>query len=253
NQAGQYRLVINYQNGCFIRHYFNVYANLLDPQFTFENIVCNTPGSITITNVPTDYEFQLVDQTTNTILVPFQTNPQFPITTPGAYLVQIKQLGVVDGCVFEIPNIGIQSQNLDVNLIPTPITCNAQGTIRVQALHVGPQYYFELAGPVSQTVGPLMDNDFTFPSLPEGTYTVTVATDDCCSFTATVTIQNNNTVALTALISQHMSCNEGNIQMSVTGGSPPYVYPIYSYNGVLHNPQPNAFQASVIFDVPLGS
>jgi gliding motility-associated-like protein len=253
NQAGQYRLVINYQNGCFIRHYFNVYANLLDPQFTFENIVCNTPGSITITNVPTDYEFQLVDQTTNTILVPYQTNPQFPITTPGAYLVQIKQQGVVDGCVFEIPNIGIQSQNLDVNLIPTPITCNAQGSIRVQALHVGPQYYFELAGPVSQTVGPLMDNDFTFTSLPEGAYTVTVTTDDGCSFTDTVTIQNNNTLALTAVISQHISCNEGNIQMSVTGGNPPYVYAIYSYNGVLQNPQPNDFQTSVIFDVPLGS
>ena len=253
NQAGQYRVVINYQNGCFVRHYFNVYANLLNPQFTFQNIICNTPGLITVTNVPTDYEFQLVNQFTNTILVPYQTSPQFVITTPGAYLVQIKQQGVLDGCVFEIPNIGIQNLSLGVNLIPTDISCNIEGAIRVQALNVGPQYYITLTGPVSQSVGPLLDNDFTFQSLPQGTYTITVTTDDGCSFTDTVTIQNNHNLNLNAVVSQHISCNQGNIQMSVNGGRPPYTYAIYSYNGVLQNPQPNDFQTSVIFDIPLGA
>jgi hypothetical protein len=67
NLAGQYRVTINYQNGCFNRYYFNVFSNLLDPKFTLKDIICNTNGSITITNIPSTYEFQLMDQTTNAV------------------------------------------------------------------------------------------------------------------------------------------------------------------------------------------
>lgn len=253
NQAGEYRVVITYQNGCFVRHYFNVYANLLNPQFTTQNIFCNSPGSIVVNNVPSDYEFQLVDQVSNTVLVPYQNNPQFTITSSGAYLVQIRQLGVVDGCVFELPNIGIQNQNLSVNLITTNITCNSSGAIRIQASNVRAQYYFSITGPVSQSVGPLYSNDYTFSNLPAGNYNVTVRTDDDCNYSNAVTILNNSTLNLNAIVSQNITCSQGNIQMNVNGSSPPYTYAIYSYNGVLQNPQPDDFQTSVIFDIPIGA
>ncbi|MDH3796445.1 MAG: chromophore lyase, partial [Flavobacteriaceae bacterium] len=50
--AGQYRLVVSYQNGCFARFYFNIFKNPLDPQYNSTDIICATPGNITITNMP---------------------------------------------------------------------------------------------------------------------------------------------------------------------------------------------------------
>lgn len=249
--AGQYRVTFNYQNGCFTRFYFNVFSNLLDIQHTVTNIICDTAGSITITNLPVDYEFQLVDQNTNTILIPYQANPEFTITQSGTYLVQIRQIGVEDGCVFEIPNIGVIQNNFQVNVIPQNANCNGFGSIRLQALNVLPQYYFTISGPASISVGPLQDNDYTFNNLNPGTYTVTVSTDDGCSFTDTVTL-TPNTLNLTAHVSQNISCNEGNIQMNSSGGEPPYVYAVYSYNGVLLNPTAADYQTSVIFDIDFG-
>jgi len=91
--AGQYRLTINYQDGCFTRFYFNVFTNLLDIQFTSTNILCNTPGSITITNLPSDYQFQLIDQVTGAIIFPYQNSPVFTISQAGVYTVLVTQIG----------------------------------------------------------------------------------------------------------------------------------------------------------------
>jgi len=95
--AGQYRLVINYQNGCFSRFYFNVFKNPLDPQANITDIICANPGNITITNVPADYEYQLLDAVSGNILVPYSANngPSFDITANGAFDVQLRQQGVV--------------------------------------------------------------------------------------------------------------------------------------------------------------
>lgn len=249
--AGKYRLTINYQDGCFSRFYFDVFTNLLDIQYTSTNIICDTPGSITITNLPVNYEFQLVNQVTNTILVPYQTSPSFTINQAGVYLVQVKQIGVTDGCVFELPNIGISENDFQVNVITQNSGCNGQGSIRLQALNVLPQYYFSISGPVNISVGPVIDNDYTFDNLNPGIYTVTVTTDDGCIFTDTVTIIAA-TLDLSATVSQHITCNQGNIQMNPGGGQPPYVYAIYSYNGTLLNPTAADYQTSVIFDIPFG-
>ena len=71
SDAGKYRVVVNYQNGCFTRFYFDVFQNLLDPQHTVTDIVCASPGNITVTNIPANYEFQLLDATNGNILVPY--------------------------------------------------------------------------------------------------------------------------------------------------------------------------------------
>ncbi|MDP2161184.1 MAG: SprB repeat-containing protein, partial [Flavobacterium sp.] len=247
--AGQYRVTLNYQNGCFTRFYFNVFANLLDIQYTTTNLICNTPGSITITNLPSDYEFQLVNQTTNTILVPYQNNPIFTIAQAGVYIVQIRQIGVVDGCVFEVPNIGIQQNNFQVNVIPQSTDCNGLGSIRLQALNVVPQYYFSISGPVSIAVGPLQDNDYTFNNLNPGTYTVTVTTDDGCSFTDTVIISNQNNLSAVATLTQSIGCGTGGtITVVASGGNSPYSYAIGSINGVAQNPTGSDFNTDGIFD-----
>ncbi|WP_157499514.1 beta strand repeat-containing protein, partial [Flavobacterium beibuense] len=256
--SGQYRLVVNY-DGCFGTFYFNVYKNLLDPQYTKENIVCGSDGNITITNVPAGYEYQLVNQSTNTVIYDYADGmgPSFDITASGIYTVNIRQQGVdaTPGntyCEFSVENIGIQNNAISVNVITENATCDGLGSIRLQALNVGPQYYFEITGPSSDSHGPVTDNNHLFENLNPGTYNYTVTTDDGCSETGSVTIIDESDLDLVASVSQNISCKEGNIQMNASGGKTPYIYAVYSQNGVLQNPTASDFQTSVIFDVLIG-
>ncbi|TPD68609.1 SprB repeat-containing protein, partial [Flavobacterium microcysteis] len=250
--AGQYRVVINYQNGCFNRYYFNVYTNLLDAHHIVQNITCNTAGKITVTNVPSTYEFQLVNQNTGAVLVPYQSSPIFPIAVAGSYLVQIRQQGVTDGCVFTIPDIGVSDLDFQVNVITKNTSCNGFGSIRLQALNVRPQYYYSITGPSTLNVGPLADNDYVFQNLNPGTYTVTVRTDDGCTFTSTTTILDNSNLNLNATILQNISCMPGSIKLTPSGGEAPYVYAIYSINGTLQNPTAGDYTDIDTFEIPIG-
>jgi large repetitive protein len=250
--SGQYRLTINYQDGCFTRFYFNVFTNLLDIQFTSSNILCNSPGNITITNLPSDYQFQLVDQVTGTIVVPYQNSPIFTVNQAGIYTVLVTQNGVTNGCVFELPNIGIQQNNFEVTLLPENANCNGFGSIRAQVTGAPPQYTFTITSPISISSGLVTDNDYTFTNLNPGTYSVTVTSEDGCTFSGTVTIEDQNDLALVASVSQNITCNQGNILVNPSGGQPPYSFAIYSYNGTLLNPTAADYQTSVIFDIEFG-
>ncbi|WP_306026650.1 MULTISPECIES: T9SS type B sorting domain-containing protein [unclassified Allomuricauda] len=259
--TGQYRLVINYQNGCFSRFYFNIYKNPLDPQYTSSDIICDTPGNITVTNMPLTYEFQLVDQSTGTIVEPYQSSPSFDIDTNGAYMVEMRQAGVTDGCVFVLDNIGILDRDFQVDVVPQDTDCNGLGEIAISVLNVEAQYYYEISqgGTVVDTHGPTNDNNYTFENLNDGIYDVTVTTDDGCDYTEQVTIQDLTDLELTARISQHITCREGNILMESTGGRTPHTYAIWSFvdeNGVTQISYPtvndvpaSAYQTSQIFDI----
>lgn len=259
--TGQYRLVINYQNGCFSRFYFNIYKNPLDPQYTSSDIICDTPGNITVTNMPLTYEFQLVDQSTGTIVEPYQSSPSFDIDTNGAYMVEMRQAGVTDGCVFVLDNIGILDRDFQVDVVPQDTDCNGLGEIAISVLNVEAQYYYEISqgGTVVDTHGPTNDNNYTFENLNDGIYDVTVTTDDNCDYTEQVTIQDLTDLELTARISQHITCREGNIQMESTGGKTPHTYAIWSFvdeSGVTQISYPtvndvpaSAYQTSQIFDI----
>ena len=247
--AGEYQVIFTYQNGCFRRFYFNVFQNVLDPDIVTTNIVCNTQGTITINNIPSTYEFSLSPTG------PFQTSNTFNVTSAGVYTVYIQQSGVNGGCLFEYPNINILEQILDVDVIVEDKLCNdGFGSIRIQINDVNPQYYYQIAqgGTTISTFGPSIDNDHLFSNLNPGTYTVTASTDDGCIYTQQVTIQDLSDLDLVATVSQHIGCNQGNIQVNPSGGQPPYNYAIYSYNGVLVNPSNYVYQTSVIFDVQSG-
>jgi gliding motility-associated-like protein/uncharacterized repeat protein (TIGR01451 family) len=99
SESGEYRVVINYQNGCVSRFYFNVFKNELDITYIAEDIVCTTDGSIRITNVGSGYGFQLVDATNDNIIIPYSANngPNFNIVSNGTYKVQVTQLNPSTG------------------------------------------------------------------------------------------------------------------------------------------------------------
>ncbi len=261
SSAGQYRLQINYQNGCFSRFYFNVFQNPLDPQYTSQDIICNSDGNITVTNMPADYEYQLVDATTGTILEAYAANSSFDIASNGIFRVEMRQVGVTDGCVFVLDNIGIQERNFQTTITTRNTDCNGLGEISISMLDVEPQYYYEISqgGTIVDTFGPSADNNYTFENLNPGTYDVEARTDDGCIHTEQVVIADDSDLDLTASISQHITCREGNIQMNSTGGQTPHTYAIWSFvdeAGVtqtsyasVNDIPPSEFQTSVIFDI----
>jgi len=263
SDPGQYRVIINYQNGCFSRFYFNVFKNPLDPKATISDIICTTPGNITVTNIPANYEFQLLNAATDAVIVPFSANngPSFSIANNGAYTVEIRQQGVVDGCLFRLEDLGVLRRDYKVNITTKDTNCTGLGEIRISAEDVEPQYYFEVSqgGVPIDTYGPTDDNDYTFTGLNDGVYDVTVTTDDGCTYTEEITINDLSDLDLTARISQHITCKEGNIQMESTGGRTPYSYAIWSFvdeTGTTVTSYPSTsdipvseYQTSVIFDV----
>ncbi|WP_339834802.1 T9SS type B sorting domain-containing protein, partial [uncultured Flavobacterium sp.] len=243
--GGEYQVTFNYQNGCFRNFYFNVFQNTLNPDIVTSNIICTTQGSITINNIPSTYEFSLSPTG------PFSSNNVIPIATAGNYTVYIQQTGVAGGCLFEFPNINILSQILDVDVIVTDKLCNdGFGSIRVQTNGVEPQYYFQISQGATTivTFGPSTDNDHLFSNLNPGTYTVTATTDNGCSYTEQVTIQDLSDLAVSAAVTQNISCVNGQVTLTPSGGLAPYNYAVFSYNGVPVTPGSYAYQAYEIFE-----
>lgn len=263
SDAGQYRLVINYSNGCFSRFHFNIFKNPLDPQPISNDIICDTSGNITVTNIPLDYDFQLVDANDGSILVPYSANngPSFTINTNGFYTVEMRQQGVSDGCVFVLDNIAILDRDFQVDVVPRDTDCNGLGEIAISVLNVDAQYYYEISqgGTIVDTFGPSDDNNYTFENLNDGIYDVLATTDDGCSYTEQVTINDFSDLDLSARVSQHITCREGNILIDSSGGRTPHNYAIWSFvdedgNTVISYPTVNdipgsEYQSSVIFDI----
>ena len=276
NSAGKFRLVVNYQNGCFSRFYFNVFQNNLDIQYNANDIICNTPGNITITNLGLGYGYQLYDVANGTIVVPYSANngPSFDISTNGAYRVGITQLDnttgePIDGsCEFTTPDIGIRNRNFQLNITTTAATCSTLGSINIQAMNVEANYEYEIRiddgsnggnGTLLDNETAQPDNNYTFQNLNAGNYIIRVRTDDGCFLEEKVTVLSEADLDLTARISQHISCKEGNILMDSSGGKTPHTYAIWSYvdeggNTVTSYPNvtsipPGNFQTSQIFDI----
>ncbi|MDC6366967.1 MULTISPECIES: T9SS type B sorting domain-containing protein [Flavobacteriaceae] len=250
-ESGKYRVVINYQNGCFSRFYFNVFQNTLDILHTASDILCSTPGNIRITNIGTNYGFQLVDASNDNIVVPFSDNngPNFDITTSGTYKVQVTQLNpstndpIAGSCIFETEDIGILERNFQVDLSTTEADCNQLGSISVQALNVLPNYSYELRlddgsnggqGTFVDSNVATTDNTHTFSNVNPGDYIVITTTDDGCSDTQQITVDEIPELSLVALTTENITCTAGIVTLTPSGGTPnpDYQMAIWSKDGV---------------------
>ena len=221
NSAGQFRLTINYEGGCFVQFYFNVYQNVLDPTVTATDIICNTPGSITVNNVPNGYEYSIDGIT-------FQSSNVFTVTTPGIYTVYIRQIGVsTNPCVFTVPDVQIRERDFTVSTIIEQPLCHGElGSIYLAANDVDPQYYFSIynGAVLVNSIGPIMENNYTFANLNPGIYTTVVETEDGCYFTEDIEIIEPPLLTVTAAITVPLTCNDGEITVYPVGGTPPYFY-----------------------------
>jgi gliding motility-associated-like protein/uncharacterized repeat protein (TIGR01451 family) len=280
NAEGKYRLVVTYRNGCFKRFYFNVFQNTLDIQYTNRDVVCETDGNITVTNIGSGYGFQLVDVATNTIEVPFSANngPVFNFTSNGAYRVEVTQLDnltgqpIDDACIFSTPEIGVLDRDVQVDITTTDANCNNQGTIQIDALGVFPNYSYELRlddGTPAPSVGSpdyypshpggtLIDSETAQPvntytlSVNAGDYFVITRTEDDCLDVKAVRVNRIPDPTLSALTIADIGCSLGTIELTRTGGqgSPDFQYAIWSKDGVLlHDPGGSATEQEIVDNV----
>ena len=221
NSAGQFRLTINYEGGCFVQFYFNVYQNVLNPTVTATDIICTTPGNITVNDVPNGYEYSLDGIT-------YQSSNVFSVTTPGIYTVYIRQIGVsTNPCIFTVPDVQIRERDFTVStIIEQPLCHGDLGSIYLAANDVDPQYFFSIydGAVLVNSVGPIMANNYTFANLNPGIYTTVVETEDGCYFTEDIEIIEPPLLTVTAAITAPLTCNDGEITVYPVGGTPPYFY-----------------------------
>ncbi len=225
NTAGQFRLTINYQGGCFEQFYFNVYQNLLVPTVTTTDIICTTPGSITVHDVPSGYEYSIDG-------VNYQPSNVFTITTPGTYSVYVRQIGVpTNPCIFTVPDVQIRESDFTVsNIVTQPLCHDEKGSIQLAANDTQPQYFFSIYdGPtLVNSIGPINENTYIFEDLNPGTYTVLVETEDGCTHTEDITIIEPPLLTVTAALTTPLTCEDGEITIYPEGGTAPYFYFINS-------------------------
>ena len=236
--AGQYRLTLNYDGGCFNQFYFNVYENLLVPTVNSRDIICTTPGEITVGGVPTGYEYS-IDGTN------YQGSNTFAVNTAGIYSVYIRQVGVTPNpCIFTVPDVQIRERDFTVQTtVAQPLCYGALGNVVLAANDARPQYFFSIYDGTTlvNSVGPIADDNYTFENLNPGTYTVNVSTEDGCTFTRDIEIIQPPLLEATSALTKPLTCTNGEITVYPVGGTAPYYYFI---NGA------TTFQSTPIIDVP---
>ncbi|GAA4237188.1 T9SS type B sorting domain-containing protein [Postechiella marina] len=235
--SGQYRLTLNYSGGCFNQFYFNVYENLLVPTATSQDIVCTTPGQITISGVPSGYEYSIDGAN-------YQASNVFSINNAGIYTIYIRQVDVMPNpCIFTVPDIQIRERDFTVSNIITQPYCNGElGNITVAANDARPQYFFSISqgATLVNSVGPIVDNHYDFENLNPGTYTINVSTEDGCIHTEDIEIINPPLLTATSALTKPLTCTDGEITVYPDGGTPPYFYFVNSTTN---------FQTTPIIDV----
>lgn len=250
--AGRYKVIISFPGNCTSVFYFDVFKNLLDPTVVATDIICTTPGCITVNNVPSSgYEFSLSTPAGAATNVWQASNVFCNITVAGNYTVFIRQTGFNNGCLFSVPNILVRLRNFTVTSnVTQPLCFGDRGSITLGVNDVNPQYYFELhtgptsAGPLVASAGPQASNTYTFPNLTPGqTYTWLIRTDNGCTQTGTFTINNPTRLVATSVLTRPLSCTDGEITVNVTGGTAPYAYYVNT------TPPAGAFQTTNVIPV----
>ncbi|NRD20017.1 T9SS type B sorting domain-containing protein [Winogradskyella eckloniae] len=219
--SGQYRITINYPGGCFVQFYFNVYENVLNPTVNATDIICTTNGSITVNNVPSGYEYSLDDVT-------YQSSNVFSINTADTYSVYVRQIGVATNpCVFEVPDVLIRDREFSATTtVVQPLCHGDKGSIQLAANEADPQYSFTLhqGATLVNSVGPIVDNNYTFENLNAGVYTATITSENGCTASEDITITEPEILSATVALTTPLSCDDGVITVYPTGGTSPYYY-----------------------------
>ncbi|WP_161554488.1 T9SS type B sorting domain-containing protein [Sinomicrobium soli] len=242
--SGQYRMVVTYSGGCFSRFYFNVYTNDLAPTLYKEDILCGDPGMLRVEIVSSDYEYRWFRSGT---ALGDWTDDNFYAPAPaegGLYRVEIRQKDVEGGCIFEL-EATVLEKDMEVEVTTTPISPNCvggAGSIRVRVSGVNGNYTYRLfssptGGTVLDETGPSPNSSYYYEVESPATYYIEVTAENGnCTFDQEVVVEGLDELDLQAHVEQHISCSQGMIRLTASGGSAPYFYAITEINGAAQNP-----------------
>ena len=173
------------------------------------------------------------------------------ITSFGRRKLDVYLIGVKDTAgtsVYMIAEVGGPDPMSITSYGYTDITCNNDndGSITVTATGESNNPEYTLVGPIGAT-----NSSGFFPNLPGGTYTVTAGDGGSCTssdVTPVITITNPGLIDRTIDLVTDVACNgesTGSIEISPTGGTPPYSYLWSSSNGF-------SSTSEDIFGLPVG-
>lgn len=227
--AGYYKVTFSFTGGCSVVYYFNVYKNNLDPTAVTTDQFCTAKGSIKVKPVPlVGYEFSLDNAA-------YQDSPDFLNVALGTHNVKVRlKAAGVGSC--EIPvkgpiTISPFTMDVEVQNVKHPLCTGDLGSFRIQAKDVRPGYYFSatLNGTLVESVGPIGtvngQNFYDFTGKAPGDYVVRTWTLDGCDDTRTVKINAPIGLKATAAV-KPLTCNNGEINVTVQGGVSPYYYSV---------------------------
>ena len=232
SEAGYYRVTIS-SGGCVNRYYFNVYKSDVAIEEKHKNILCTTPGSITVDKL-TGYEFSL----THVLLAPATSTTTawgddnvFSITEAGNYVVNYRLKNVNPTCIYKTPQIIITNDAFEAeieNPDENPLCYGDKGRIQVSATAGFTGYYFTRYenGVKVEEVGPFTDRKYAFENLTPGkSYVIEVFTRKAdnsidCFYSLTRDIPNpaSQITVTSSVIKSLTTCEEGLYRITASGG-----------------------------------
>ena len=223
--GGEYKILVRYTDNSTERFYFNVYSNELNPSPVVTNIDCGTPGSISVNNVPSTYEFTINHGAT------WQDSNVFTINSVSAYDIQIRRKNDTEGCLFTLEDVMVNNNAIDASATIIPISCNtSKGAIKVDISNASSTYVYEISqgGNLINSSGAVTSSSYTFPDLDSGIYdiNVTLASVSACSWIAQQEIPVFADVKPEAIVTKNIDCTDGIITVTQTGGTAPYEYSV---------------------------
>ena len=233
SDAGDYRILAEFDGGCFIPFFFSVFKNDFQPTLSMQPIECGNPGSVSVTNAPTNFEFSLTSGG------PYSNTTVFPIA-PGAG-GDITVYGIdttFPGCEYTA-TINVPEINPTFTITGSNPSCTnddngtGTGSIQIQVTGGSPEYQYTISGggltsPIIIPNSSANNGNYTQNNLNPGTYTVEVISnrpDPECIETQTVTIDPATPFTANVVLVAPETCDSGAIvEVNVTSGSGSYEF-----------------------------
>ncbi|MFL1894443.1 T9SS type B sorting domain-containing protein [Aquimarina sp. 2-A2] len=234
--AGDYRILAEFDGGCFIPFYFSVFKNDYQPLLDMTPIECGNDGSVTVTNVPSsDYAFSLTPGGPYT-----NTTGVFAITMPGDVTVYGVDTTFPGGCEYTA-TINVPEISPTYSVTAYDPSCindtngTGFGTIIIAVTGGSPEYEYtinapSLATPIVIPNSGANNGNYTQNGLQPDTYTVEVISNrpnqaPNCIYNATVTINPAPDFRAEVVLVAPETCETGAIvEVNVLAGSGNYLY-----------------------------
>ena len=245
--SGVNTITIRDKNGCIDTETITINAPLgLTPEVVLEPSCSDDDGSITVTAIggSSTYTFNLLDGSLNPVPGVTIVGNSISGIPSGNYIVRVTDTN--SSCTQDAPITLDAAVPVTFTTSKNDVSCNggSDGSITVSVTAGDIPYTYELLdGSMAVIRGP--QTSAVFNNLPPDSYTVRVSTDRNCVATEVVNIINPPILSATAAVTQEFVCNvdnstaKGQITVSPTGGTAPYVYRINGGN----------FQNSAVFTV----